>query len=113
MQDRGYGRRYDDRPRGPPRDRYDASPFDSAECSALTDPSQDRGYGRRYDDGPRGGDRYRDDRYGGDRDRRGGGGGGYGYDRPPRGPPADRGGYAAEPAGAPPARDYDDRRRYD
>ncbi|KAL1587991.1 hypothetical protein WHR41_03293 [Cladosporium halotolerans] len=96
--DRGYGRRYDDRgPRGPPRDRYD-----------------DRGYGRRYDDGPRG-DRYRDDRYGDRGDRGGDRRGGYGYDRPPRGPPAERSGYGAEPSGGapPPARDYDDRRRYD
>lgn len=85
----------------------------------LTNPSQDRGYGggRRYDD--RGGDRYsRDDRYGGERggerggDRRGGYGG---YDRAPRGPPAERSGYDAAPSGGapPPPREYDDRRRYD
>merc|ERR1712029_551466 len=76
-------------PRGGYRDRYD-----------------DRGYGRRDD--YRGGDRYRDDRY----ERRGGG---YGYDRPPRGPPPDVVGYGRDaPAGdAPPPRSYDDRRRYD
>ena len=82
----------------------------------LTNLSQDRGYGggRRYDD--RGGDRYsRDDRYGGGErggDRRGGYGG---YDRAPRGPPAERSGYDAAPSGGapPPPRDYDDRRRYD
>ena len=81
-----------------------------------TNLSQDRGYGggRRYDD--RGGDRYsRDDRYGGGErggDRRGGYGG---YDRAPRGPPAERSGYDAAPSGGapPPPRDYDDRRRYD
>ncbi|KAI7599926.1 hypothetical protein KC319_g22756 [Hortaea werneckii] len=86
--DRSYGRR-DDYRRGGYRDRYD-----------------DRGYGRRDD--YRGGDRYRDDRY----ERRGGG---YGYDRPPRGPPPDVVGYGRDaPAGdVPPPRSYDDRRRYD
>ncbi|RMZ17536.1 hypothetical protein D0860_00397 [Hortaea werneckii] len=86
--DRSYGRR-DDFRRGGYRDRYD-----------------DRGYGRRDD--YRGGDRYRDDRY----ERRGGG---YGYDRPPRGPPPDVVGYGRDaPAGdVPPPRSYDDRRRYD
>ncbi|RMY99216.1 hypothetical protein D0864_04125 [Hortaea werneckii] len=86
--DRTYGRR-DDFRRGGYRDRYD-----------------DRGYGRRDD--YRGGDRYRDDRY----ERRGGG---YGYDRAPRGPPPDVVGYGRDaPAGdVPPPRSYDDRRRYD
>lgn len=89
--DRGYGGRRDDYRRGGYRDRYD-----------------DRSYGRRDD--YRGGDRYRDDRYG---DRRGGG---YGYDRPPRGPPPEAAGYGRDPAppgDVPPPRSYDDRRRYD
>lgn len=106
-QDRGYGRRDDYRREGG-RDRYND---------------------RRYDDrsggyGGRGGDDYTRDRYGSGRDdrygdRRGGGGGGggsYGYDRAPRGPPADRAGYgtdAATTSAAPATRDYDDRRRYD
>jgi len=104
--DRGSGRRYDDRRGGGGggyRDRYD---------------DRDRGYGggRRDDYGPRI-DRYasRDDRYGGE--RRGGGYGGGSYDRAPRGPPPERSGYGGgEPAGgagAPPTRDFDDRRRYD
>ncbi|CAK4031652.1 Serine arginine-rich splicing factor SR45a [Lecanosticta acicola] len=91
--DRGHGRRDDHRRGGDYRDRYD-----------------DRGYGRRDDYPPR--DRYRDDRYGGD--RRGGG-----YDRPPRGPPPERGvggpgyGDSAAPRDAPPARSYEERRSYD
>ena len=87
----------------------------------FTNLEQDRGYGggggggRRDDYGPRV-DRYRDDRYGGERGGSGGGDrrGGYGYDRAPRGPPAERsGGYGAEPSGGapPPPRDYDDRPR--
>lgn len=94
-QDRGYGggRRDDYRYGGGYRDRYD-----------------DRSYSRRDDYAPRGGDRYRDDRYGSE--RRGGGSGGYGYDRP-RGPPAERYGGDAPPARDAPARDYGERRSYD
>ncbi|KAK4508315.1 hypothetical protein PRZ48_002053 [Zasmidium cellare] len=91
-----YDRRDDRRGGGGYRDRYD-----------------DRGYGRRDDYGGPRSDRYgRDDRYG---DRRGGGYGGGGYDRPPRGPPpeASGAGYGGD-SGAPPARGgYEDRRRYD
>lgn len=119
FQDRGYGGgRRDDYRRGGGggyRDRYD----DRGDRG-------DRGYGGgRRDDygGPPRTDRYAssrgDDRYGGE--RRGGGGGysGGGYDRAPRGPPAEAAGYdAAAPRDAPreppPARNYDrEPRRYD
>ncbi|KAF2719376.1 RNA-binding domain-containing protein [Polychaeton citri CBS 116435] len=112
--------------RGPPRDRYEERGYSSRRyedrrgggsgSGGYRDRYDDRGYGRR-DDYSRV-DRYASrDRYD---DRRGYGGGGSGgaggsYEgRPPRGPPAERAGYAAEPAGdAPPARRYDDRRAYD
>ena len=120
LQDRGPPRRYDDR-RGGPRDRYEVRWLSSGPTRHSLTLKQDRGYGggggRRDDYAPRV-DRYRDDRYGGERGGGSGGGdrrGGYGYDRAPRGPPAERsgGGYGAEPSGGapPPPRDYDDRPR--